>query len=548
MNSRFDKFTISPAGRYRGHSASAVRILIFLVFSLFPVFLLHAQADHAGHAPRHGTAILSEKGHAVAAVSAPLKGPVKAQDLRRHIAILASDDFAGRFPGTPGGIKTISYIAQQWADIGLQAAAQKGQSWYQPIELIERRPVSGKMLIFPENSRRKGFEIGNESLILRGAQARSNMSGSSVVYAGYALLPEDEISPHVRGKTVIMHRDSPRGVGKHRGYRARKQALIDAGAAALIIIIDSSFDWQTTARQFQRGGVHLNGPVHHAPVEAIIEAKAAKKLIRKLGRDLKELKVRAKKPDFAPLALGATADIIAETQVRSFQSYNVMGKIAGTQPAKGAILFLAHWDHLGDHMGLCGADLAPGIICNGAVDNASGIALLIETARHLKQGTRPLRDIYFLATSAEELGLLGAKAFAENPPIALNNFKIAFNADTVAVADNGTKIALVGYGETEFDDEITDLAKRHGRTVDQSNKPNRFLRRQDGWVLMQKNIPSLMVSSAFADRDLLKAFLSGPYHRPEDKLDDKTRLGGAVDDANFHIILGQYFANNALSD
>ena len=159
------------------------------------------------------------------------------------------------------------------------------------------------------------------------------------------------------------------------------------------------------------------------------------------------------------------------------------------------MLLLAHWDAFG----ICGDETAEDRICNGAIDNASGIAVLTEAARILARGPRPERDIYFLATTSEELGLLGAHAFAENPPLPINQIVAAFNIDSIAIAPRGSPAVIVGKGLTSLDSRIAAVAKREKRKIVDSSEANAYVKRQDGWALLQHDIPTVMVTSAYAD-------------------------------------------------
>jgi Peptidase family M28 len=203
------------------------------------------------------------------------------------------------------------------------------------------------------------------------------------------------------------------------------------------------------------------------------------------------------------------------------------------------VLFVAHWDHFG----ICGVPPAEEVICHGAVDNASGLAAMTEVARRLARGPRLDRDVYFLATTAEELGLLGASAFAEDPPLPLKQIVAAFNMDSVAISPTGTPLAIVGKGMTPLDPQIAAVARREKRVLLDSDAANAYVRRQDIWALLQHDVPTVMVSSAFADIARMEAFFEGPYHRPADNLKRPIELGGAAEDVAFHVALGRWFGD-----
>jgi Zn-dependent M28 family amino/carboxypeptidase len=193
-------------------------------------------------------------------------------------------------------------------------------------------------------------------------------------------------------------------------------------------------------------------------------------------------------------------------------------------------------------LGICKPEGEIDRICNGAVDNASGMAVLTEIARRLAK-KRHDRDIYFVGTTAEESGLLGAQVFADDPVFPLENIVIALNVDTIAVAPRGAKVAIIGRGTTALEPEIESVALKAGRQIEKSTDANAFLRRQDGWVLTQKGVPALMLSGSFSDLELMERFLNGAYHGPDDEFGPTVELGGAADDAELHVALGKYFAS-----
>jgi Zn-dependent M28 family amino/carboxypeptidase len=205
------------------------------------------------------------------------------------------------------------------------------------------------------------------------------------------------------------------------------------------------------------------------------------------------------------------------------------------------VLVLAHWDHLGE----CGAPEAADRICNGAADNASGIALMLELARRLKAGAPPARDIYFLATSAEEPGLLGIRSFIKNPPFTLASIVAAFNLDMMAVAPAGSPVGFVGRGQdAQLDAVILDEIAKDGRGLGDQSLADSFLRRQDGWALVQAGVPAVLLSSTYGSRAVLDPFLALRYHQPSDEA-ATVELGGAIDDLLLHEALIRRIADPA---
>ncbi|MEO5578811.1 MAG: M20/M25/M40 family metallo-hydrolase [Sphingomicrobium sp.] len=247
-------------------------------------------------------------------------------------------------------------------------------------------------------------------------------------------------------------------------------------------------------------------------------------------------------PKAAPNMPPAQAEFLAHmARLGSFTSHNVIGVARGRRPDDRAVVLMAHWDHLG----IC-APAAADRICNGAVDNASGVAAIIAVAERVALMGLD-RDVWFVATGAEEWGLLGAKAFADRPPLPLASIIAGFNLDTIAIASAGEKVAMVAPPNSRLEYLVKDAARAVGRAWDGDNEADNFLRRQDGWALAERGVPMVMAGGSFSDFGQLKRFLAGAYHGPNDHLRAETDLGGAVDDANLHVELVRRAASRRFS-
>lgn len=254
--------------------------------------------------------------------------------------------------------------------------------------------------------------------------------------------------------------------------------------------------------------------------------------------DRKPKPVTGKPPQMPP----AHAHFTAEMDRRGpFTTWNVVGKVPGRSSDGRAVIVMAHWDHLG----LCLPEGTADRICNGAVDNASGIAAMIAVAERVA-GMMLDRDVWFVATGAEEWGLLGALAFADNPPLPLASFIAGFNLDTIAIAPRGMPVAMVATKGSPLVPLVRDAAKATGRTWDGDDQAASFMQRQDGWALAQHGVPVVMAGGSFSDMGLWRKFLAGPYHTPDDELRPDTELGGAVEDANLHVELVRRAASRGL--
>lgn len=480
----------------------------------------------AKHAILAGIALL-------AATPALAKG-VSEADLRGHIEILASDEYEGRKPGTEGEAKTVKYIAEQWAKAGMKPAAADG-SWFEPVPLVQRGQGSAE---YAFTAKGRKLRVVSDEIVLIGKEVGYSKKDVPLVFAGAGVKSDGSVAAEVVGKAALVMFDAENVPVNMKSPRARREALIAAGAEAVIFVGDSQGNWSTLRRFLLSRPIGLESAEKRAPLEGAISSEFAVALVTAAGRDWDKLRANAKIVDYAGEALGVDADFNVATDVYRFNSSNVIGKLAGRKKGSGAVLYMGHWDHLG----ICAPEGAPDRICNGAVDNASGIAVLTEVAERLAK-KRHDRDIYFIATTAEESGLLGAYAYADKPVFPLDQIVISLNVDTIAVAPRGAKVAIIGRGTSKLDMAVEAVAKRAGREIESSTDANAFLQRQDGWALTQKEVPALMVGGSFADLDMMQKFLGSDYHGPDDELTATTELGGAAEDADLHILLGQYFAD-----
>lgn len=452
--------------------------------------------------------------------------------LRQHIDILASDDFGGREPGTEGEAKTLRYIARQWFDIGLVSGTNlPANEWFAPVTLVERVPA-GSAAQFSRRGRRLNI-AADEALILTSGQ-RSLVRDAPVLFVGKgAAIPgRNELAGRV---ALIL--DGPDSNGTGSG--ARQSALLEAGAAGVLTVLDGEHNLASVEARRKRSGYALASDVLGGDLEGFITASAFDRALAGSGLSLAGLQAEEARAGFAPRLLDFAVSLEATTRETTIHTHNLIGKIPGKRPAAGAVLFLAHWDHFGT----CAEPPAEDLICNGAIDNASGIATLTEIARRLRRAPQPDRDIYFLATTGEELGLLGAHAFAENPPLPLTQIVAAFNIDSNALAPAGTPIGIVGEGMTPLDPQIAAVARQQKRKLHLGGAGNVYVRRQDGWALLQHDIPAVLVSTAYGDIARVERFFEGDYHRPSDGSGKNIELGGAADDVNFHVALGRWFAD-----
>jgi hypothetical protein len=475
-----------------------------------------------------------------AAVAAPaFAQPVSTEALRRHVDMLASDAFEGREPGTPGEEKTIAYISRRLASLGLEPAAA-GASWYQPVGLVTRRPEE-QSVSFRGKRKRDRLSLDRDDLLLIGREARQRVEGARVVFAGHgAVAPDKGIDQlgdsDLAGAVVLILYQGPRDEG-FPDFQERVKIVADRGAAAVIGIVGERPDWPSIQRFYDSGQKRL--ALDPPPVLAGLMRQGAAERLFRLGRGDLGMALNSNPVSFTPAPLELKADLDIATRIDTMVTNNVVGRLRGSASDGRSLLYLGHWDHLG----ICEPESPTDRICNGAVDNASGIAVLLEVAAALARGPRPKRDIFFLATTAEEMGLLGAEHFARRPPLPLDSLVAAINLDTVAIGGRGEKVAVMGRGVPELDAIIDRTIAEAERTLDPDDEAAAFVQRQDGWALTQAGVPAIMVGGSFSDMAKLQAFLRTAYHSAADNPGPAVPLDGAAEDADLMIALGRKLAD-----
>ncbi len=459
--------------------------------------------------------------------------PITADQLRIHVERLASDEFQGRGPATAAEPLTTSYIVAELSRRGVEPGAPGG-GWLQQVALVERRPIAHRTS-WTVGGRAVRFD--DRAITLIGAPGVQRVADAPLIFAGHGHSAQIA-GANLTGAIVLILVEPP-DVPGFPSFERRAAAVEAAGAAAVIGIVGDDLPWQAIVQMARMGDTILDRP--GGAIRGTIDASVVAELVAAGGGDFVAMLERQDGPAFRPAALPLRASLEVATSGRPYRSNNVVGRIRGTGGGAENVLLLAHWDHLG----LCRGEGEPDRICNGAVDNASGIASLIEIAGRLASGPRPVRDIYVLATTAEEVGLRGAEHFAANPPAPIESFAAALNIDTVAIHPPGGPLAIIGEPDPALDREITAAAAELGRTIDEDEDAGAFNRRQDGWALSEAGVPAALVSGAFSDMALMRRYVAEPYHGPDDEYRADLPLDGAAEDADFLVALARRLADPA---
>jgi Zn-dependent M28 family amino/carboxypeptidase len=496
--------------------------------------------------------------------------------LLAHIKVLASDEFEGRSPGTKGEDLSVKYITDQFKKIGLKPGNPDGTYTQEvPLAGINSEP----RMSFATRDKTMDLKYPDDFVASSARlQPEIKIEKSDLVFVGYGVVaPEygwdDYKNVDVRGKTLLMligdppvpdskdpsKLDDKIFKGKAMTYYGRwtykYEIAAQKGAAAAIIIHETepaAYPWQVVRSSWSKENFELdnaNKNMDAVSARSWITLDVAKKLLADCGQNFDGLKKSASTKDFRPVVLNAKANIQIKQQVRSFKSHNVIGKLEGSDPKLSGeyVIYTAHWDHLGRHPELQGDQ-----IFNGAIDNASGVASVIElAAAFTKINPPPKRSVLFMATTAEEAGLLGAKFYAEHPLYPLEKTLADINLDSMNVWGKARDIEDLSLGFSTLDDLLAAAAKGQGRTAIPDSRPDKGkIYRADNFEFSKAGLPSLYVGKgehllSRPETAPLRSdeFDSTDYHQVTDEIHPDWDLSGAVQDVQLVFEVGYEVAN-----
>ena len=497
--------------------------------------------------------------------------------LLAHIKVLASDEFEGRAPGTKGEELSVKYISDQFKKIGLKPGNPDGTYTQEvPLAGIKSEPrmsfIAGDKMIdlkYPDD-----FVASSARL-----QPEIKIDKSDVVFVGYGVVaPEygwdDYKDVDVHGKTILMligdpavpdpkdpsKLDDKMFKGKAMTYYGRwtykYEIAAQKGAAAAIIIHETepaAYPWQVVRSSWGKENFELDNPnknMDAVSARSWITVDIAKKLLTDSGQDFDALRKSAITKAFRPVALNAKANIDIKQQIRSFKSHNVIGKLDGDDPKlrDECVIYTAHWDHLGRHPELQGDQ-----IFNGAIDNASGVASVIQLATAFtKLNPPPKRSVLFMDTTAEEAGLLGAKYYVEHPLYPLEKTLAEINIDGVNPWGKTQDLEDLTDRNSSLDDLLGEAAARQGRVMKPSTEPEKGgFYRVDSFEFAKAGVPVLHLARGIDvigkppeyGKQKRDEFVAKHYHQPSDEVDPGWDLSGAVQDVQLLFEVGYQVAN-----
>ena len=496
--------------------------------------------------------------------------------LLEQIKVLSSDQFEGRAPGSKGEEESVRYITAQFQKLGLKPGNPNG-TYTQEV------PMAGIL-----TTARASIAIGGKSIELQAPNEfvaftqqlvpDVEVKNSDVIFVGYGVAaPEydwdDFKGADLKGKTLVFLINDPPVPspndpaklddsvfeGKAMTYFGRwtykYEIAATKGAAAAVIVhetIPAAYPWNVVANSNAKEDFALDSAdknMSTVPVRAWITVEAAKKLLAAAGKDFTELKAAAVRRDFQPVSLGAKANFSLQNQIRHLKSRNVVGRLEGSGRKDEYVIYSAHWDHLGRDPHLEGDQ-----IYNGALDNASGVASILEIAQAFTRlPEAPRRSLLFLATTAEESGLLGAKYYAEHPLYPLDHTLADINIDVVNPWGKTRDIEDISSDNSTLDDLLARAAQRQGRVAKPNSEPEKgSFFRADQFELSKVGVPSLYPGSKPKDfigrpadfgKKMSEEYNLHHYHQVSDEVNPAWDLAGAVQDIQLLFEVGYEVAN-----
>jgi Zn-dependent M28 family amino/carboxypeptidase len=550
---------------------------------LIPV-LIAALAAGCNNAPTPAAVPAAPPAAKIAVADMP---KTTANGMLEHIKMLSSDDFQGRAPGTPGEEKTVAYLESEFKRIGLKPGNTDGTyiqkvplvgitgAEARPLEIAKdagqtARPISGRL-------KWKDEVVAWTKHVADGA----SIDGSEMVFVGYGVsAPEynwdDFKGVDLKGKTMIVLVNDPQipdpsdatkldpkmfngtAMTYYGRWTYKYEEAARRGAAGVFIVheekpagypfgvvqgfLGERFDLVTPDKNMGR-----------AAIEGWLSLPAARGILKMAGQDFDALKKQATSRDFKPVPLDLKATMAVKNTNRTIDSRNVIAKIEGSDPVlkDEYVVYSAHWDHLG--VGDPDPDNKADKIYNGALDNASGVAALLEMARAFTQvKPAPKRSILFLMVTAEEQGLLGSEYYAVTPVYPLAKTVANVNIDGVNQWGRTKDITVIGIGASDLDDYLRDAAAEQSRTLRPDPESEKgFYYRSDHFNFAKQGVPALYADtgvefigkSAEYSQQKRDEYNKKDYHQPSDEIKPDWDLSGAVEDADLLVAVGYRVAN-----
>jgi Zn-dependent M28 family amino/carboxypeptidase len=498
------------------------------------------------------------------------------QRLSQHVQTLGSDAFEGRAPATAGETKTVAYLSDQFAKAGLQPGGDLKDGkrlWTQAVPLLRSEFTASPNISLNLAGKTTPLAQGEQIAVRAPTNGDKAMAinGAPLVFAGYGVkAPErgwdDFKGLDARGKILVVLVNDPDfegGEGDFGGkamtyygrwtYKYEEGARL--GAKGVLVIHETepaSYGWATVKNSNDTAMfdiVRENPAAEHPPLEGWIQRDLAAQLFAASGTSFEAMKAAAKRKDFKPVPLKANLTVQGNAKTEVVTSYNVVGIVPGAARPDETVIYMGHWDHLG----IGAPDASGDRIFNGAIDNGTGIAHLIEQARAFATGPRPQRSVVFMAVTAEEKGLLGSEYYAANPLYPAGKTAGAINTDVLGVLGPARNFSVRGNQKFGLLDILVEEGAKRGRrfTPDPAAGTGTFYR-SDHFTFAKAGIPALSftrgddLENGGAER--MRAweanYRANMYHQPADEYSSDWDFTGMAQDAELLHAVGERLANS----
>ena len=497
---------------------------------------------------------------------AEIAAGIGAETLLDVTATLASDAFEGRAPGSEGETKTVAYLTEQFSALGLTPGNPDG-TWVQEVPLVGITPLLGDSLVVSRDGNVRTLEPAADYVAwTKHVVEEVSVADAEIVFVGYgARAPEydwdDFGDADLRGKILLsLVNDPPRddifggpAMTYYGRWTYKHEIAAELGAAGSLVIHEmgpAGYPWEVVgstpyAESFDL--VAADDNLSRAAFEGWVQRATADTLFEMAGLDFEAAKQQAADRAFEPIPLGVSGSLRIRNELRRIASQNVAAKIEGGGAPDELVMYVAHWDHLGVDPSLDGDR-----IFNGAADNATGTAGLVEIARAFTAAPEPpRRSILLLAVTAEEQGLLGSRHYGENPLYPAAQTVAALNMDVLNQWGRTRDLTIVGMGQSELDGVAAEVAASLGRTLAPDPEPEKgFYYRSDHFSFAKAGIPAFYADPGveYLDKppgygiEKRAEYTANDYHAVSDEVKPDWDLSGAVEDLTFLYRMGARLA------
>jgi Zn-dependent M28 family amino/carboxypeptidase len=505
----------------------------------------------------------------------PASAKIEENFLRAHVRFLADDQLEGRSPGGRGGILAAKYIASQFEALGLEPAASN-RTYFQQVHMIGSRTDPTTRLLVKGSGKESeaGVEIkfGDEFVGSTDLEQTEVPISGDIVFLGYGIqAPENKWDDYkgldIRGKILMMMVNDPpatpsepnlfggRALTYYGRWTYKYEEAAKRGAAGVILIHtneSAGYGWSVVRNSWgaERFGLIPDAKAPGLKLKGWVTEEAARKIAQAAGQNLDQLRQAAKSRNFSPVMLNAKVEMTLRTQVQRMTSPNVVAIYRGIDPTlkNEYVIYTSHWDHLGMRPDQSGDN-----IYNGAVDNATGVAGMLAVAKGFAGlNVKPRRSIIFLATTAEEQGLLGAEFYVRNPVVPLAQTVANINLDMLNVLGVTTDITALGADRSTLGKFIAEIAKENNLTVSPDAHPEQgSFYRSDHFPFAKGGIPAVKLESGTKfvghsekwAEEQNQDYREHRYHQPSDEYSLNWDFSGMVQQVRIAYLIGLRLTN-----